>query len=137
MTSGVSGIVRKRSDIPSAGRIVVKVGSSSISGANSAQIAPLVDALAQAHARGSEVVLVSSGAIATGLPYLKLDSRPNDLATQQAAAAVGQNLLINRYQKSLDRYEITAGAQSPPPRGPSKPPPRENAQQAVERGSGL
>ena len=81
----------------------MKVGSSSISGANVDQIGPLVDALAGAHARGAEVILVSSGAIATGMPYLKLDSRPTDLATQQAAAAVGQNVLIYRYQDSLDR----------------------------------
>ena len=65
--------------------------------------------LAAAHGRGCEVVLVSSGAIATGMPYLKLDSRPDDLATQQAAAAVGQNVLIYRYQDSLDRYRIVAG----------------------------
>ena len=52
---------------------------------------------------------MSSGAIATGMPYLELDARPTDLATQQAAAAVGQNLLIFRYQDSLDRYGIVAG----------------------------
>jgi len=135
--SGGGGTVRARNDIPSAGRIVVKVGSSSISGANSAQIAPLVDALAQAHSRGSEVILVSSGAIATGLPYLKLDSRPNDLATQQAAAAVGQNLLINRYQKSLDRYEITAGQVLLTAGDLENPTHRSNAQRAMERLLGL
>jgi glutamate 5-kinase len=54
-------------------------------------------------------VLVSSGAIATGIPVLHLDGRPTDLATQQAAAAVGQNLLVYRYQNSLDRYSIVAG----------------------------
>ena len=43
------------------------------------------------------------------MPYLKLDSRPTDLATQQAAAAVGQNVLIYRYQDSLDRFDIVAG----------------------------
>ena len=64
------------------------------------QIGPLVDALAAAYGRGAEVVLVSSGAIATGFPFLGLDGRPADLATQQAAAAVGQNVLIYRYQKS-------------------------------------
>ena len=95
--------------VTEARRVVVKVGSSSISGANTAQIGPLVDALAAAHSRGVEVVLVSSGAIATGIPYLNLDARPTDLATQQAAAAVGQNLLIFRYQESLDRYGIVAG----------------------------
>lgn len=98
-----------RDDVASAARIVVKVGSSSISGENAWQIAPLVDAIAAAHGRGSEVVLVSSGAIAIGMPYLHLDGRPTDLATQQAASSVGQNILIFRYQDSLDRYDIVAG----------------------------
>ena len=57
-------------DIPTARRIVVKVGSSSISGENSGKIQPIVEALVEAHASGTEVVLVSSGAIATGMPYL-------------------------------------------------------------------
>lgn len=98
-----------RADIPAAKRIVVKVGSSSISGENAHRIEKLVDALATAHGRGAEVVLVSSGAIATGIPFLGLGDRPTDLATQQAAAAVGQNVLIYRYQESLSRYAITAG----------------------------
>lgn len=132
-----SRIVRERGDILDARRIVVKVGSSSISGANSGQIGPLVDALAGAHARGSEVILVSSGAIATGIPYLKLDSRPNDLATQQAAAAVGQNVLINRYQKSLDRYDIVAGQVLLTAGDLENPTHRSNAQRAMERLLGL
>ena len=61
-----------RSGISTAARIVVKVGSSSISGENAGQIAPLVDAIAEAHGLGSEIVLVSSGAIAIGMPYLHL-----------------------------------------------------------------
>lgn len=89
-------------------RIVVKVGSSSISGANRPQIEPLVDGLAALRAAGSDVVLVSSGAIATGMPFLQLASRPGDLPTQQAAAAVGQNVLMNRYQRSLTRYGLVA-----------------------------
>lgn len=101
--------IASREEVPQARRVVVKVGSSSVSGLNTAQIAPLIEALAAAHGRGVEVVLVSSGAIATGIPYLRLDSRPTDLATQQAAAAVGQNLLIYRYQESLDRFHIIAG----------------------------
>ncbi|MFC6355527.1 glutamate 5-kinase [Luethyella okanaganae] len=101
--------IHGRAQVSEARRIVVKVGSSSISGGNAGQIAPLVDALAEAHGRGVQVVLVSSGAIATGMPYLQLNERPTDLATQQAAASVGQNLLIFRYQDSLDRYDIVAG----------------------------
>ena len=49
------------------------------------------------------MILVSSGAIAAGMPYLALDTRPRDLATQQAAAAVGQDMLMYRYQDSLRR----------------------------------
>ena len=129
--------VQDRAGIPSARRIVVKVGSSSVSGPNVGQIAPLVDALAAAHARGSEVILVSSGAIATGIPYLKLESRPTDLATQQAAAAVGQNVLIFRYQESLDRYGIVAGQILLTAGDMENPTHRSNAQRALERLLGL
>jgi glutamate 5-kinase len=131
------GRILTRADIPRASRIVVKVGSSSISGANVGQIEPLVDALQSAHARGSDVVLVSSGAIATGLPYLKLTSRPTDLATQQAAAAVGQNVLIYRYQDSLDRYRIVAGQVLLTAGDLENPAHRSNAQRAMERLLGL
>lgn len=126
-----------RQSVLGARRIVVKVGSSSISGANAGQIAPLVDALAATHARGAEVILVSSGAIATGIPYLELDSRPTDLATQQAAAAVGQNVLIYRYQDSLDRYRIVAGQVLLTAGDLENPTHRSNAQRAMERLLGL
>jgi glutamate 5-kinase len=101
--------LRDRSELATAKRVVVKVGSSSISGANEGKIEHLVDALAAAHGRGVEVILVSSGAIATGLPLLKLTEKPDDLATQQALASVGQSRLISRYQNSLERYNIVAG----------------------------
>ena len=101
--------LRDRSELAHAKRVVVKVGSSSISGANEGKIEHLVDALAAAHGRGVEVILVSSGAIATGLPLLNLDVKPEDLATQQALASVGQSRLISRYQASLERYNIIAG----------------------------
>jgi glutamate 5-kinase len=122
-----------RADIPDARRIIVKVGSSSISGSNVDQIAPLVDALAAAHGRGTQVILVSSGAIATGMPYLMLDSRPTDLATQQAAAAVGQNALIHRYQERLDRFGIVAGQVLLTAGDIENPTHRGNAQRAMER----
>lgn len=101
--------LRDRSELANAKRVVVKVGSSSISGANEGKIEHLVDALAAAHARGVEVILVSSGAIATGLPLLNLTEKPEDLATQQALASVGQSRLISRYQTSLERFKIIAG----------------------------
>ena len=119
--------------VTDARRIVVKVGSSSISGANAWQIAPLVLALASAHRRGVEVVLVSSGAIATGIPFLELDSRPADLATQQAAAAVGQSVLVHRYQAALDPYGIVAGQVLLTAGDIDDPTHRSNAQRAMER----
>ncbi|NLA10095.1 MAG: glutamate 5-kinase, partial [Microbacteriaceae bacterium] len=129
--------VRERAGLPTARRLVVKVGSSSISGPNADRIGMLVDALAAAHGRGTEVVLVSSGAIATGLPFLQLDARPGDLATQQAAAAVGQNVLIYRYQNSLRRYDIVAGQVLLTAGDLENPVHRSNAQRAMERLLGL
>jgi len=126
-----------RADIPRARRIVVKVGSSSVSGANVGQIGSLVDALASAQAAGSEVILVSSGAIATGVPFLKLDARPTDLATQQAAAAVGQNVLIYRYQESFDRYGMVAAQILLTAGDMENPTHHSNAQRALERLLGL
>jgi len=126
-----------REGVRQASRIVVKVGSSSISGANVDQIPRLVDALAAAHGRGAEIVLVSSGAIATGMPYLRLDERPTDLATQQAAASVGQNLLIFRYQNSLDRYDIVAGQVLLTAGDLENAAPRSNARRAMDRLLGL
>jgi glutamate 5-kinase len=68
-----------------------------------------VDALARRHIAGQQVVLVSSGAIAAGLGPLGLKSRPRDLATQQAAASVGQLLLAERYAASFARFGLRVG----------------------------
>jgi glutamate 5-kinase len=126
-----------RADLATARRVVVKVGSSSISGENAANIEPIVRALAAAHARGTEVVLVSSGAIATGMPFLALEARPSDLATQQAAAAVGQNVLIYRYQAALRPFEIVAGQVLLTAGDLENPTHRSNARRAMERLLGL
>lgn len=114
-------------------RVVVKVGSSSVSGERAAQIPILVDSLARLHAAGSQVILVSSGAIATGVPFLSLDERPEDLATQQAAAAVGQNILVNRYQRALNVHEIVGGQVLLSASDMENPTPRGNAKRAIER----
>ncbi len=129
--------LRDRAAIRTARRLVVKVGSSSISGENAGKIQSIVDALAAAHARGVEVVLVSSGAIATGMPFLELDERPDDLATQQAAAAVGQNILIYRYQEALRAFRVVAGQVLLTAGDLENPTPRSNARRAMERLLGL
>lgn len=129
--------LQHREQIPTARRVVVKVGSSSVSGARVGQIDELVEALSISHANGMEVVLVSSGAIATGIPFLRLDDRPTDLATQQAAAAVGQNVLIYRYQQSLQRFGIVAGQVLLTAGDLENPAHRSNAQRAMDRLLGL
>jgi glutamate 5-kinase len=102
-----------RARISSASRIVVKIGSSSLTtaagGIDPERVRALVDALAAVRDRGAEVVLVSSGAIAAGLAPLGLPRRPRDLATQQAAASVGQGLLVRRYNEEFARHGIIAG----------------------------
>jgi glutamate 5-kinase len=101
-----------RAAIADAARIVVKVGSSSLTAAGALdpdRLDRIVDALAARRLRGSQVVLVSSGAIAAGVAPLGLRARPRDLATQQAAASVGQLLLAERYAASFARYDLTVG----------------------------
>ncbi|HQY98490.1 MAG TPA: glutamate 5-kinase [Propionicimonas sp.] len=102
-----------RPEVLDARRIVVKVGSSSLTDASGAldvaKMEALVDALAAARQRGQDVVLVSSGAMASGMGPLRLRHRPRDLASKQAAAAVGQSLLMGRYGTLFARYDLTVG----------------------------
>ena len=102
-----------RPAIAAATRVVVKVGSSSLTTAAGEiaddRITALTAALAARHGAGTQVVLVSSGAIASGLVPLGLTRRPSDLATQQAAASVGQGLLIARYTAAFARHGIRTG----------------------------
>ena len=102
-----------REEVTDARRIVVKVGSSSLTtasgGIDEQRVDALVDVLGRLAAGGREVVLVSSGAIAAGLAPLQLKRRPRDLATQQAAASVGQGLLIGRYTAGFARHGLTVG----------------------------
>jgi glutamate 5-kinase len=99
--------------VTSARRVVVKVGSSSLTtavgGLDPVRVDTLVDALAGHAQTGREVILVSSGAIAAGLAPLGLKARPRDLATQQAAASVGQGLLMRAYTESFARHGRTVG----------------------------
>src|SRR6266487_2287503 len=99
-----------RVQVTAARRIVVKVGSSSLTTAAGGLDREKVDALVAAlAAHPAETVVVSSGAIAAGLAPLGLPRRPRDLATQQAAASVGQLLLVERYAASFARHRLTVG----------------------------
>ena len=100
-----------RSVLSGARRIVVKVGSSSLTsikgGISEEALTDLADALAHKRNAGTEIILVSSGAIAAGLAPLGLAKRPRDLATQQAAASVGQGLLMARYTHAFGAHGVT------------------------------
>ena len=100
-----------RAAVAQARRVVVKVGSSSLASARGgldvAALEALVDVLAAERQQGREIVLVTSGAIAAGCEPLGFTHRPADLAQQQAAAAVGQGLLVARYTAAFARHGIT------------------------------
>lgn len=102
-----------RTQVTGASRVVVKVGSSSLTTPEGmldpARVRDLVDALAGVRARGAELVLVSSGAIAAGLSSLSFKRRPRDLARQQAAASVGQGLLVSQYNAEFGRHGLVTG----------------------------
>ncbi|RZQ60422.1 glutamate 5-kinase [Amycolatopsis suaedae] len=102
-----------RAAVAAARRLVVKVGSSALTtagdGLDTTRLDALVDAIATRVGAGSQIVLVSSGAIGAGLAPLALGTRPRDLATQQAAASVGQLALAHAYAESFGRYRLTVG----------------------------
>lgn len=91
-------------------RIVVKIGSSLIAsratGLRLEQIDRLADELSLLRASGKEVLVVSSGAIISGIKKLQLKTYPKSLPVKQAAAAVGQSRLIWAYEKAFERLGI-------------------------------
>lgn len=93
--------------------IVVKIGSSSLTTSGGLIDAEAIDRVASQLAllrhAGHPVVLVSSGAVAAGLPALGLTERPADLPGLQAAAAVGQSKLIERYARTFAKRDLVVG----------------------------
>ena len=102
-----------RSAIRDARRLVVKVGSSSLTGPagglDGFRLQALSTALAKKALEGTQIVLVSSGAIAAGMAPLGLARRPKDLATQQAAASAGQGLLMTAYTQAFTMHGVRVG----------------------------
>ncbi|KGM10399.1 gamma-glutamyl kinase [Cellulomonas bogoriensis 69B4 = DSM 16987] len=130
-------MITRRPDLADARRVVVKVGSSSLTGTDgrldTGALGRLVDVLADRVRSGHQVVLVTSGAIAAGIGPLGLARRPRDLATAQAAASVGQGLLLARYTDAFARHGLQVGqvlltAEDTIRRGHYR-----NAQRALER----
>ena len=102
-----------RRSVAQAQTMVVKVGSSSLTRSSghldAAKLEALVASVAANVLSGARIVLVSSGAIAAGFGPLGFGERPRDVATQQAAASVGQGLLMARYETAFARYGIRVG----------------------------
>lgn len=102
-----------RTHVRRARRVVVKIGSSSLTDAagrlDPGAVRAVAEHVAALGARGIDVVIVSSGAIAAALAPLGLSRRPDDVATQQAAASVGQSLLASAWAQALGAHGIVAG----------------------------
>jgi glutamate 5-kinase len=106
-------VTAHRDAIRTARSLVVKVGTNALTTPSgmfdAGRLAGLADAIEARMKAGTDVVIVSSGAIAAGIEPLGLSRRPKDLATKQAAASVGQVALVNSWSAAFARYDRTVG----------------------------
>ena len=102
-----------RDAVRTARSIVVKIGTTALTTPSgmfdAGRMERFADAIERRMKAGSDVVIVSSGAIAAGMEPLGLTRRPTDLATKQAAASVGQVALVNSWSAAFARYHRTVG----------------------------
>ena len=103
-----------RKDLVSARRIVVKVGTNTVTGGatgfNVSRMRPLVRSLAKLHEAGRQVVLVTSGAVGLGAAKLDVNRvRLQNLVMRQACAAAGQSLLMNAYEQLFGEFDVPIG----------------------------
>lgn len=100
-----------RSELKKCRRVVIKVGTSTITHSNGKiniqRMDKLCCALSDLHNRGTEVLLVSSGAVGAGMGRLGYSAKPVSLPVKQALAAVGQGLLMQMYEKLFSEYGCT------------------------------
>ena len=93
--------------------VVIKVGSSSLArasgGIDGESLKRTVRQVVAASAAGYKPILVSSGAVAAGLPSLQMTTRPSDLPGLQAAASVGQGLLMHHYAAAFAEHGMVVG----------------------------
>lgn len=120
-------------EINQAGLVVVKIGSSSITGENANQLQIVAQLVAKLRAQEISVVVVSSGAIASSGPILGLTAKATDLPTSQAMAAVGQLKLMAEYQRELSKHNLIAGQVLLTVENMENPQTRSNAIQAFSR----
>ena len=101
-----------RPELGARDRVVVKIGTTSLVGADGEpddeRLGVFARAVAEVMSAGFEVIVVSSGAIAAGLGPLDLPQRPADIPSLQAAAAVGQGRLVRRYARAFDALGLVS-----------------------------
>ena len=107
-SKGMSRLSFDRATLKDVKRIVIKVGSSTITYGNGKRNFSRIDRLAREIAdlanQGKEIILVSSGAVAVGVDRLGLAAKPKTIPGKQAAAAVGQGVLMHNYEKIVAEY---------------------------------
>jgi glutamate 5-kinase len=106
---GSSSLTRRRAQSPAGSGSGSSVLAGVSAGIDVSRVRELADALSTAGGSGRRLVLVSSGAIATGIAPLGLRRRPRDLASAQAAASVGQGILMAHYHDAFARHDRTVG----------------------------
>jgi len=97
----------RKTSFQRARRIIVKVGSGVLTrsaGLNTTAVRSISRQICNLIDQGKEVLLVTSGAMASGVKKVSLPKRPDELPQRQAAAAVGQAGLIMEYEKAFDRF---------------------------------
>jgi len=98
-------------NLSGANKIVIKIGTSSLTDEtfrlDPRKVRKFTKEIMELRRQNKEVILVTSGAIGAGIGRLNLKSRPKDMQSLQAAAAVGQNILMNTYDRYFSKYNQT------------------------------
>jgi len=97
---------------PAPRRVVIKLGTGVLTSGtgriDEARIGNLCTQIAGLHRQGTEVIVVTSGAIGLGMDRLGLTKRPKDVTKKQACAAIGQSLLMQTWQRGFSPYGLIA-----------------------------
>jgi glutamate 5-kinase len=104
-----TAVAPERQSLIQAKRVVVKIGSRLLAESPASRPAAIGDQVVELRRRGVEVIIVSSGAIALGLRRLGLAKRPHELPGLQAAAAVGQSLLMQHWEHAFAVHDVAIG----------------------------
>ncbi len=95
------------------GRVVIKIGTTSLMQGRKSISIDFMDSVAEQvkalKDEGKEVLIVTSGAIGVGLKAMKVQANPNDIPIRQAAASVGQSILMQRWADSFQRQGMLVG----------------------------